>query len=63
MSDDMWRRGSGDSDGHDDEFDDFGELRFSDDDETDDQEAPLSFGSDDTGPLPHWTESPTGEMP
>ncbi len=54
MSDDMWRRGSGNG-SNDDEFDDFGELRFSDE-ETED-EAPLSFGSDDTGPLPHWTES------
>ena len=60
MSDDMWRRGSGGG-ADDDEFDDFGELRFSDE-ETDD-EAPLTFGSDDTGPLPHWTASPTGEMP
>ncbi len=23
----------------------------------------LSFGDDSTGPLPHWTEPPTGEMP
>ena len=23
----------------------------------------LSFGPDDTGPLPHWTDPPTGEMP
>ena len=61
MSDDMWRRGSG-SGGDDDDFDDFGELRFSDE-ESDDESAPLTFGSDDTGPLPHWTESPTGEMP
>lgn len=62
MSDDMWRRGSGNgpNDQNDDEFDDFGELRFSDD-ETD-EGAPLSFGSDDTGPLPHWTESPSSEM-
>ena len=26
-------------------------------------ERRLSFGPDDTGPLPHWTEPPTGEMP
>jgi len=31
----------------------------SDDDTTDG----LSFGASDTGPLPHWTEPPTGEMP
>jgi phosphatidate cytidylyltransferase len=24
---------------------------------------PLRFGPDDTGPLPHWTEPPTGEVP
>ena len=31
----------------------------------DDEPAPepLCFGSDDTGPMPHWTEPPTGEMP
>ena len=27
------------------------------------ENAGLSFGSDATGPLPHWTEPPTGEMP
>ena len=38
--------------------DDFGTVQFADDDE-----APvLSFG-DDTGPLPHWTEPPTAEIP
>jgi phosphatidate cytidylyltransferase len=26
-------------------------------------EAPLRFNPDDTGPLPHWTEPPTGEVP
>ena len=32
--------------------------------ETDDDESGgLSFGASDTGPLPHWTEPPTGEMP
>ena len=60
MSDDMWRRGSGS--GQDDEFEDFGELRFSDD-EGDEESAPLSFGDNDTGSLPHWTEKPTGELP
>jgi phosphatidate cytidylyltransferase len=25
-------------------------------------EPPLRFGPDETGPLPHWTEPPTGEM-
>ena len=60
MSDDMWRKGSGS--GQDDEFEDFGELRFSDD-EGDDEPAPLSFGDNDTGSLPHWTEKSTGELP
>lgn len=55
MSDDMWRR-TGDD--HDDENDDFGELRFSDD-----EPAPLSFGDTDSSTLPHWTEPPTGEVP
>ena len=53
MSDDMWRKGSGS--GQDDEFEDFGELRFADD-EGDEEPAPLSFGDNDTGSLPHWTE-------
>jgi phosphatidate cytidylyltransferase len=29
----------------------------------DDEAPPLSFGPDDTGPLPHWTAPPTGEVP
>jgi phosphatidate cytidylyltransferase len=29
----------------------------------DDDVAPLRFGPDDTGPLPHWTAPPTGEVP
>jgi len=28
-----------------------------------DEEPALRFGPDDTGPLPHWTEPPTGEVP
>lgn len=27
------------------------------------QQRRLSFGSDDTGPLPHWSSPPTGEIP
>jgi phosphatidate cytidylyltransferase len=67
MSDDMWRR-AGDQGANgrfDDDDDEFGELRFSDDDPADRDRsgsAPLSFGSD-TGSLPHWTEPPTGELP
>ena len=57
-----------------DEFDDeeFGGPLFGDDsggsrrapdvDQTG-ENAGLSFGDDATGPLPHWTEPPTGEMP
>ena len=26
-------------------------------------DPPLRFGAQDTGPMPHWTEPPTGEMP
>ena len=29
----------------------------------DDKGEPLSFGSDDSGALPHWTDPPTGEVP
>jgi phosphatidate cytidylyltransferase len=57
--DDAWRRGR-------DEFDDedFGPPLFADDPtgEIRDTSGALSFGND-TGPLPHWTEPPTGEMP
>jgi len=60
MSDDMWRRNGGAGD--DDQFDDFGELRFSDDEAESDEQPALSF-NDDTGPLPHWTEPPTGDLP
>lgn len=44
------------------EAEDFGPPLFA---ETTDDEAAggLSFGSSDTGPLPHWTEPPTGEIP
>ena len=55
MSDDSRR-----SRRQDEEEEDFGPPLFADsDDETDG----LSFGASDTGPLPHWTEPPTGEMP
>src|SRR4029078_2655280 len=43
------------------EAEDFGPPLFADSD--DDTTDGLSFGSSDTGPLPHWTEPPTGEMP
>ena len=35
-----------------------GEIRFGESRSDD-----LSFGSGDTGPLPHWTDPPTGELP
>jgi len=52
VSDEIWRREHGD-----DEFEPTGEVPEVDD------SAALRFGPDDTGPLPHWTEPPTGEMP
>ncbi len=67
MSDDVWRRGRR-ADGPEDE--DFGPPLFGDDAsradmtrEMDDPSDGLSFGTADTGPLPHWTAPPTGEMP
>ncbi|HEY7626161.1 MAG TPA: phosphatidate cytidylyltransferase [Ilumatobacteraceae bacterium] len=46
---------------HDDDTDDFGPPLFADSE--DEESGGLSFGTSDTGPLPHWTEPPTGEMP
>jgi phosphatidate cytidylyltransferase len=69
MSDDVWRRGRRDG-RDDDDFGDFGPPLFGDDAsradmtrEMDDPSDGLSFGTADTGPLPHWTAPPTGEMP
>lgn len=59
MSDDARRRDRRDR-MHDD--DDFGPPLFGDDTPTDRNDV-LSFGTADTGPLPHWTSPPTGEMP
>lgn len=70
MSDDMWRRREGRGD--ESETGEFGGPLFPDgaddqDDEPDDSDDTagrrLSFGPDDTGPLPHWTAPPTGEIP
>ncbi len=67
MSDEMWRqraRGNDDTSEFggplfpEDAADDGGE-RVSDDT----GERRLSFGPNDTGPLPHWTDPPTGEVP
>jgi phosphatidate cytidylyltransferase len=52
MSDDAWRAKRGDDD-------EFGPPLFGDDEPS---RPALSF-DDNTGPLPHWTEPPTGEMP
>ena len=60
MSDDNWRGGSDAN--PDDDFEDFGELRFSEE-ENEEEQAPLSFDDDNTGPLPHWTVKPTSELP
>lgn len=58
MSDDLWRRGRRDDD------EDFGPPLFGDDRTTEmDPSDSLSFGVADTGPLPHWTAPPTGEIP
>ena len=70
MSDDIWRRRERERD----DTGEFGGPLFPDDpaddaDESsipgpdDDAERRLSFGPNDTGPLPHWTDPPTGEVP
>ncbi len=69
MSDDTWRRREGRGDGS--EKGEFGGPLFPDqpdeDDGADDSDNTagrrLRFGPDDTGPLPHWTAPPTGEIP
>jgi len=68
MSDDQWRRSRGEPDP---EFgdDEFGAVRFADDEDATEglpmgsEEGNLSFGSNDTGPMPHWTSPPTGDVP
>ena len=66
MSDDMWRQRERPSD----PSEEFGGPLFPDEDPDaaadrpdDTGERKLSFGPNDTGPLPHWTEPPTGEIP
>ena len=61
---DEGRRGDKRDEGSDygtDFGDDFGTVSFGDND-TDEQPS-ISFGKSDTGPLPHWSEPPTGELP
>ncbi len=68
MSDEMWRRREREQR---DPADEFGGPLFPDEggaeaaaDRPDDTgERRLSFGPNDTGPLPHWTDPPTGEIP
>ena len=56
MTDDPWRRK------RDDEDEDFGPPLFGG--EADEPATGgISFGDGDTGPLPHWTQPPTGEIP
>jgi phosphatidate cytidylyltransferase len=45
------------------EAEDYGPPLFAETTDEDDESGGISFGSSDTGPLPHWTEPPTGEMP
>ena len=67
MSDEMWQRRRR---GNDDTAE-FGGPLFPDDPAGDDPARPaddtgerrLRFGPNDTGPLPHWTDPPTGEVP
>ena len=56
MTDDAWRRGR-------EEENDFGPPLFGDDNRESDGSGGISFGDSDTGPLPHWTDPPTGEIP
>ena len=61
MTDDSWRRR------RDDEDADFGPPLFGEGAEADASggtgSGGISFGDSDTGPLPHWTQPPTGEVP
>ncbi len=67
MSDDMWRRRRRERD----DTGEYGGPLFPEDDERagtagpdeDTGERRLRFGPNDTGPLPHWTEPATGEVP
>jgi len=69
MSDEMWRRREGRGD--ESETGEFGGPLFPDNSAEDDEAGDsddtsgrrLRFGPDDTGPLPHWTAPPTGEIP
>src|SRR5262245_7855716 len=67
MSDEMWRRRERESR---DPAEEFGGPLFPDEDPDaatdrpdDAGERRLRFGPNDAGPLPHWTDPPTGEIP
>lgn len=62
MSDDLWGR---DRPKHQDDepWDDLGDPVFADEGSEGGGFAPLQFGPDESGPLPHWTAPPTGEVP
>ena len=62
MSDELWRKREQETD----PSEEFGGPLFPDEptDRPDDTgERRLRFGPNDTGPLPHWTDPPTGEVP
>lgn len=67
MSDERWRPGGSSEDPS--ETDEFGGPLFPDEPadrpgtSDDTGERRLRFGPNDTGPLPHWTDPPTGEIP
>ena len=69
MSDDIWRRRERGGERSDDRSGEFGPPLFEDQSDSDNRqgddtgERRLSFGPNDTGPLPHWTDPPTGELP
>ncbi len=56
MTDQPGRRPEAD----DEDWDELPEPVFADESV---DEVPLRFGPDESGPLPHWTEPPTGELP
>jgi phosphatidate cytidylyltransferase len=60
VSDDRWDRERAADNPGAESWDDLGDPVFADDGG---DAVALSFGPDDTGPLPHWTAPPTGEIP
>lgn len=62
MTDDARRPRRQDGRQDEGEAEDYGPPLFAETTD-DDESGGISFGASDTGPLPHWTEPPTGEMP